>query len=456
MRVQRNNCRNITPPIIATLVAGLILALPSTPAAHEVPTSVTIQMFVKPDGDRLHLLVRVPMTAMRDLDFPTLGPGYLDIENAEFSLRNAALLWIANDVRLYENDTDLGNPQLVAARVSLPSDRSFEGYDEALANIMGPPLPNDTSIYWNQGLLDAHFEFPIESDQSEFSIHPQLERLGVRTLTVLRFLPPGDVVRAFEYLGDPGLVRLDPRWHQAALQFVELGFLHILDGPDHLLFLVCLVIPFRRFRPLITIVTAFTIAHSVTLIASAYGFAPDALWFPPLVEMLIAISIVYMAFENIVGARLKRRWVITFAFGLVHGFGFAFILRQTMQFAGSHMLTSLLSFNIGVELGQLLVLVALIPLLELSFRYVVAERMGTVILSALVAHTGWHWMTDRAAVLSQFQLSWAALDGAWLASVVRWGGMVLIFAGLVWVVFRMARYPAKPREEGEAAAGPEE
>jgi len=216
------------------------------------------------------------------------------------------------------------------------------------------------------------------------------------------------------------------------------------------------VIPFRRFRPLITIVTAFTIAHSVTLIASAYGFAPDALWFPPLVEMLIAISIVYMAFENIVGARLKRRWVITFAFGLVHGFGFSFILRQTMQFAGSHMLTSLLSFNIGVELGQLLVLVALIPLLELSFRYVVAERMGTVILSALVAHTGWHWMTDRAAVLSQFQLSWAALDGAWLASVVRWGGMVLIFAGLVWVVFRMARYPAKPREEGEAAAGPEE
>ena len=456
MRVQRNNCRNITPPIIAALVAGLVLALPSISAAHEIPTSVTIQMFVKPEGDRLRLLVRVPMTAMRDLDFPTLGPGYLDIENSDYSLRNAALLWIANDVRLYENDTDLGNPQLVAVRVSLPSDRSFESYDDALANIMGPPLPNDTSIYWNQGLLDAFFEFPIESDQSKFSIHPQLERLGVRTATVLRFLPPGDVVRAFEYLGDPGLVRLDPRWHQAALQFVELGFLHILDGPDHLLFLVCLVIPFRRFRPLITIVTAFTIAHSVTLIASAYGLAPDALWFPPLVEMLIAISIVYMAFENIVGARLKRRWVITFAFGLVHGFGFSFILRQTMQFAGSHMLTSLLSFNIGVELGQLVVLVVLIPLLEVGFRYVVAERMGTILLSALVAHTGWHWITDRATVLSQFQLPWPALDGALLASGLRWGGMVLIFAGLVWLVFWTARYPAKPREEGEAAARPEE
>ncbi|HIG16397.1 MAG TPA: hypothetical protein EYQ31_03375, partial [Candidatus Handelsmanbacteria bacterium] len=76
----------------------------------------------------------------------------------------------------------------------------------------------------------------------------------------------------------------------------------ILDGLDHLLFLLCLVVPFRRFRALVPIVTGFTVAHSVTLIASAYGLAPNALWFPPLVETLIALSIVYMAFENIIGA----------------------------------------------------------------------------------------------------------------------------------------------------------
>ncbi len=78
----------------------------------------------------------------------------------------------------------------------------------------------------------------FSSDQSRFSIQPRLARLGIRTLTVLRFLPPGGGVRAFEFLGDPGLVQLDPRWHQAALQFVRLGFAHILDGTDHLLFLV--------------------------------------------------------------------------------------------------------------------------------------------------------------------------------------------------------------------------
>jgi len=102
-----------------------------------------------------------------------------------------------------------------------------------------------------------------------------------------------------------------------------LGFFHILDGTDHLLFLFCLVIPFRRFRALIPVVTAFTVAHSITLIASAYNLAPDALWFPPLIETLIAMSIVYMALENIVGgATVQRRWMITFGFGLVHGFGF--------------------------------------------------------------------------------------------------------------------------------------
>ena len=97
----------------------------------------------------------------------------------------------------------------------------------------------------------------------------------------------------------------------------------------------CLVIPFRRIWTLVPIVTAFTVAHSITLIASAYNYAPGALWFPPLIETLIATSIVYMALENIVGRDSpRRRWIITFLFGLVHGFGFSFGLQHTLQFAG--------------------------------------------------------------------------------------------------------------------------
>lgn len=428
--------------------AAFLLALPCVLHAHDIPSDVTVQAFVKPAGDRLHLLVRVPLLAMRDIEFPKRGSGYLDLARADSYLSDAATLWISDAIRLYEGDTLLPKPRVVEARASLQSDRSFVSYEDALAHVTGPRLPLSTEVIWNQALLDVLFEYPIHSDRSDFSIRPGLAHLGLRVVTVLRFLPPTGVVRAFEFSDDPGLVRLDPRWYQAALRFVRLGFLHILDGTDHLLFLFCLVIPFRRFRRLIPIVTAFTVAHSLTLIASAYNLGPDALWFPPLIETLIACSIVYMALENIVGgATMNRRWMIAFAFGLVHGFGFSFALRQTLQFAGSHLLTSLLSFNIGVELGQLLVLLLLIPLLEALFRFAIAERMGTIILSALVAHTGWHWMTERWDRLRQFPIQWPALNAALLAVALRWLMLLVGVAGLLWLVFGVLRQRTPRRAE---------
>jgi len=145
----------------------------------------------------------------------------------------------------------------------------------------------------------------------------RVDRFGQNVSTALRFLPPEGAARPFEFHGDPGLVRLDPRWHHAAMTFVVSGFWHILEGTDHLLFLCCLVIPFRRLRPLVIIVTSFTVGHSISLIASAFGFVPDALWFPPLIETLIAVTIIYMALENIVyaalgtfGGDISRRWII--------------------------------------------------------------------------------------------------------------------------------------------------
>jgi HupE/UreJ protein len=437
-------------------LAVLFLALPRCVPAHDIPKDITVQAFVAPSGDRLHVLVRVPLQAMRDISFPERGPGYLDLERANSLLPDAAKLWISDFIEFYEGEDRLQSPKVVATRISLESDRSFGSYPEALAHVMGPPLTANTDVYWKQVFFDVLFDYPIHSDRSEFSIHPALARLGLRVVTALRFLPPSGAVRAFEYIGDPGLVRLDPRWHQAALRFVNLGFLHILDGTDHLLFLFCLVIPFRRFGALIPIVTSFTVAHSITLIASAYSFAPDALWFPSLIETLIAASIVYMALENIAGATsVNRRWMITFGFGLVHGFGFSFALRETLQFAGSHLLTSLLSFNIGVELGQLLVLVLLVPAIELLFRFVVAERMGTIILSALVAHTGWHWMVDRWQVLRQFRFEWPAFTPAFFVALLRWLMLAVAFGGLAWLVRAMLRRrTARPARISAPESGP--
>jgi hypothetical protein len=423
-----------------TLMAAVALLAVSLPAgAHEIPNEVTVYAFLKAEGERLVLLVRAPLEAMRDMDVPVRGPGYLDLARIDPVLRDAAMLWIGDFVTVYEGDTPLAKPQVMAARVSLPSDRSFASYESALAHVTGGRMPLETDLYWQQGLLDVAFVYPIRSDRSEFAISPGLTRLGLRVNVVLHFQLPGGAERVFDLHGDPGVVKLDPRWHQAALRFVREGFFHILDGIDHLLFLLCLVIPFRGIGALVVLVTSFTLAHSITLIASAYGVAPDALWFPPLVETLIALSIVYMAFENIVSPRLERRWMVTFGFGLVHGFGFSFVLRETLQLAGSHVLASLVAFNVGVELGQLLVIAVLVPALSIGFRYVVAERMGTILLSALVAHTGWHWMTERGEALMQYRFEPPVVDAAFLADVLRWLMLAVIAGGLWWLLGALVR-----------------
>ena len=410
---------------LATLAPGL--------TAHEVPDEVSISGFVRPQAQTLTLLLRVPLKSLRDIEIPMQAGGFLDFSRIDRALQDATTIWIRDYVELYENGQRLSPPTVAAVRVALPSDRSFESYDGALASLTsGPRLGNDTLMYWEQGLLDVALQYPIASDQSDFAIRPGLTRLGVQVNVVLRFLQPGKTERAFDIHADTGIVHLDPRWHQAFYLFAREGFFHILDGVDHLLFLLCLVIPLRQFRPLVIVITAFTVAHSVTLIASAFGMAPDGLWFPPLIETLIAVSIVYMAFENIVGVNLQRRWAVTFGFGLIHGFGFSFLLRERLQFAGDHLLSSLLAFNVGVELGQMLVLAIMIPVLWVVFRYVVAERMGTILLSALVAHTAWHWATERGSVLMNYRFPEFSL--ADIAELLRLLMVIVFAAFLVWLM----------------------
>ena len=416
------------------MVLIALVALAPRLNAHEVPNEVTVLAYVHPEGQTLRLVLRAPLKSMRDIDIPTVGDrGFLDFSKMEAAERHAAQVWIRDFVQVYENGKQLSDPVIVATRTSLPSDRSFEHYETALSNITtAPKLDQGTEIVWDQGMIDVLFEYPITSDQADFAIFPGLTRLGLRVNIGLRFLQPGKPERVFDVHADSGIVHLDPSWYQAFYLFAREGFFHILDGTDHLLFLLCLVIPFRKLRPLAVIITSFTVAHSVTLIASAFGLAPDALWFPPLIETLIAVSIVYMAFENIVGPKLERRWIVTFGFGLVHGFGFSFLLRERLQFAGEHLLASLLAFNVGVEIGQLAVLLVAIPLLSLIFRYVVEERVGTILMSALVAHTAWHWASDRYTALKGYP--WPAFDLSQSVLYIRLLMVIVAAAGLVWLV----------------------
>lgn len=419
-------------------------------SAHEIPTDVVVRSFLKPADDRVELLLRVPLEAMRDVDIPLKGPGYVDIPEAQPYLADAAEIWLANFVSVYAGGERLDDWRIDRVRLSLPSDRSFADYERAIAHLQGS-LDPDTELYRDQALLDVRLSWPRTSAADDFAIEPAFGRLGLRTTTVLNFLPSEGVQRVFEFTGSPGIVPLDPRWHQAFFRFVRLGIDHILLGVDHVLFVLCLIVPFRRIRPLIAIITSFTLAHSITLVASAFGLAPAAPWFPPFIEMLIALSIVYMAVENIIGTRWDRRWIIAFGFGLVHGFGFSFALGETLQFAGSHLITSLFAFNLGVELGQLLLIAVAVPLLGLLFRKPTVEKTGTIVLSALLAHSGWHWLTDRASQLTLYSYSLPRLDAALLASLMRWAMLTLIIALAVWLLTALVR---KLSVSGTDAPGP--
>ncbi|HKQ75403.1 MAG TPA: HupE/UreJ family protein [Blastocatellia bacterium] len=177
--------------------------------------------------------------------------------------------------------------------------------------------------------------------------------------------------------------------------FLLLGIEHILLGFDHLAFLFALLIAGGRAREAVKIITSFTVAHSITL-----GLATmDVVRVPSgIVEPLIAASIIFVGLENIFRREIKRRWLLTFAFGLVHGFGFASALRELGVGTGLRAVTPLLSFNLGVEIGQIAIAALILPLIwklrqqpRFALRFVPA-------CSILVALAGAYWLIERAVL----------------------------------------------------------
>lgn len=174
--------------------------------------------------------------------------------------------------------------------------------------------------------------------------------------------------------------------------FLALGVEHILTGYDHLVFLFGLVLVRSRLRSLLAVVTAFTVAHSLTL-----GLAALDVWSPSarFIEPAIALSIAYVGAENLLVKDGSRRWRITFPFGLVHGFGFAGALRE-VQLPRARLPLALVGFNVGVELAQLVALCVLVPFVLLVTRRHTVPRV-TQVLSVGVAVAGLAWFVARLA-----------------------------------------------------------
>ena len=237
------------------------------------------------------------------------------------------------------------------------------------------------------------------------------------TLGVLELLPPGQTHLARVTVGDEVVERIarstaptidvaiNPSVWAAAWRFLRLGVEHIFTGYDHIAFLLALLLLGGRFVDLVKIVTSFTIAHSVTLALAALGILhPPSYW----VEALIAASIIAVAAENLwvlrpaqggsarLASALRHRWRITFAFGLVHGFGFASALQE-LKLPRSALVAGLVSFNLGVEVGQVTIVALAFPVLSWLRTLPRFQPWGPRILSAVIAGFGLVLLTLRLA-----------------------------------------------------------
>jgi hydrogenase/urease accessory protein HupE len=207
------------------------------------------------------------------------------------------------------------------------------------------------------------------------------------------------------YPSDPPLDLSKPlmtTW-QLMLKFGEAGVEHIVTGYDHLCFLFALILWAHRVWPVVKIVTAFTVSHSITLSLAALNIftLPSTL-----TESLIAASIIFVAVENFFSHNIDKRWRVTFLFGFIHGFGFASALTE-MGVPQDAVVPALASFNIGVELGQIAVVLLVMPILLYIDRHTKGERHSMLVYagSTIIALFGLYWLLERTGALAWMGVS---------------------------------------------------
>ena len=391
----------------------LVLMAQAVVVAHDIPDEIAVQSYVKPEQGQLQVLLRVPLLAVAEANLPKDGTGYLALAYVDTALREAANQ-ISNGIVFLEGDERLTRYEMANARISLPSDRSFDSFEGALARVRGARLPDATQVYYNQGFLDLELHFPIRSQDSPFSMRVLFGRgLANRTATYINFIRPDGGVRAFRIHDDTPLVRLDPQAHQAAWVFLKAGFYRFLDGLDHLLFVIVLALPFRRARDLVKPFAAFAIAHSITLGLAAFGLATVG-------HVVRAHDwCAHRAVARLCGDRERHRRLDALGSACTAGLSRSCSASSTVSASRSHCrrrcssrdrirsrrsspITSASSSARSSSLPSSL------PAANLLFTQVVPERAGIIVASVLVGHAGWHWLTERFAIA---QLSsWPMMD----------------------------------------------
>lgn len=347
----------------------------------------------------------------------------------------AALLFLVPGVRLWAHD-----PGLSTARVAIRAHEVVVAVTFSAADLhaLHPPAP--VTPQWLAGLVELRVAGgalapasagtrPAAETEGELQIDlvfPRPAAGGATEFRATQFpaLPPGH--RQFvTVVGEQGAVLQErlltaaepavkftlatadgtgaglrekeetPEAPSTFAAFLKLGVEHIWTGYDHLLFLFGLLVVCTRFRSIVGIISCFTLAHSLTLALATL----DIVNLPSrYTEPLIAASIVYVGVENLVrrGAEPRGRWALTFLFGLIHGFGFASVLRELgVGQGGRGLAMPLFTFNLGVELGQIAIAALVLPIIWQARKNEKFLRRGVPALSVVVSLAGLYWLLER-------------------------------------------------------------
>lgn len=375
-------------PLLSLVVWCALLAAVSGSASAHFLLNVNIRVFhVVHEPDRIRLLVRLPMPylvadklGLRTAD-GTRAPApyttnrtedgtvvhYLDAETFGDAPEGLAAI-LADGLVLQAGaevlGAELGRIRAYPARMQAP----FARLDEAEAALEGPTYPENFDVtYVGDTVVDAELIYPTGGRVDRYTLRSTLdpglpEQDETANLILDHATAPPLVFRVRGLMARP--VEVSRSALKAAWTFVVEGVRHVLEGLDHVLFVSCLVLGAATPGVLAWRVTGFTIGHSVTLTLGFFGYVPQGAWFIPLVETGIALSILYAAMVALTSVGQRMTTLVTALLGMLHGLGFSFVLRDILNLQSPNLWQSLLAFNAGIEVGQLLIVLALWPVLH--------------------------------------------------------------------------------------------
>ncbi|MGI9481135.1 MAG: HupE/UreJ family protein [Hyphomicrobiales bacterium] len=318
------------------------------------------------------------------------GLGAFALEGLNLSTNGARLEGKVDAVRLHRVGTQPDFATLVEARKAISS---------------SPVIAETAPLYVGDTVVDLALFFPTDGPVYSYSfsstLNPELPGQEKTANLILDYHPGGtEVFRQRGLLDQP--VTISRSALAAVWTFIKEGIRHILEGVDHVLFVICLVLGATSLKSLLWRVTGFTIGHSVTLSAGFFGFVPSGAWFVPAVETGIALSIVYAAVIA-VAPRSKPEggertmFLVTCAIGLLHGLGFSFVLHEILQVTSPDIWQSLLAFNVGVEIGQIFIVALAWPVFRLVQRASMqAWRVTSWGIAGACAAIALYWTGERA------------------------------------------------------------